>query len=110
MFVRVYWAHIVPGSLPEIEARYRQFVADVPGRLLRWVTQDVNDPDSILTITVWDSAESVRSWESSAGYREGVEAVRPFLVGAQTISLCEVKVEDSQGLAKLVQALGARQV
>jgi len=108
MYVRVYWAHIVPGSLPDIEAKYRQLVADVPGRLLRWVTQDVNDPDSILTITVWDSAEKVRAWESSEAYRKGVDAVRPYLVGAQTISLCEIKVDDAQGLDRLVQALRGR--
>jgi len=109
MYVRVYWAHIVPGSLPAIEAKYRQLVADVPGRLLRWVTQDVNDPESILTITVWDSPESVRKWETSESYDRGVEAVRPFLVGSQAISLCEIKVDDSQGLFKLVESLRGKQ-
>lgn len=107
MYVRIYWAHIVPGSLPDIEAKYRQLQAEIPGRLLRWVTQDVNDPESVITITLWDSEESVRAWESSAQYERSVAAVRPYLVGSQVISLCEIKIDDHRGLAEFVKRTGS---
>jgi heme-degrading monooxygenase HmoA len=104
MYVRIYWTRIQPGSLPAIENKYRQLQATVPGRLLRWVTQDVADPESVITVTLWDSEESVRSWESSDSYQRGVEAVRPYLAGSQAISLYEIKVDDPRGLLDQIRS------
>lgn len=95
MFLRVYWSRIRPGSWPDIERRYVH-TADiaVPGRLARWVTQDAADPESVLTVTLWADRQSLEAWEASPAYGEGVAAVRPFVLGAQTVSLCEVKLSD----------------
>jgi heme-degrading monooxygenase HmoA len=104
MFVRIYWTRIQPGSLSAIENKYRQLAANIPGRLLRWVTQDVADPESVITVTLWDSDKSVREWEASEAYQRGVDAVRPYLAGSQTISLLEIKVDDPAGLLDQVKA------
>jgi heme-degrading monooxygenase HmoA len=63
------------------------------------VTQDVNDPESLYTITFWDDMASVEAWEASSEYENVfVAAIRPFIVGSQSVSLCEVKVENISGL------------
>ena len=100
MYVRIYWGKTQPGAWPAIEAKYRELNAiPVPGMRARWVTQDINDPESMFTITLWDDLDSVRQWEASSGYRDTFLAgVKPFLAGSHTVSLCEVKVESSSAL------------
>jgi heme-degrading monooxygenase HmoA len=105
MFVRIYWGKIHPGSWPSIEAKYRELMA-IPAKGLRarLVTQDVNDPESMFTITMWDNRESVEAWEASRDYREVfLAAVKPFIIGSQSVSLCEVKVANLDGLLPVVQ-------
>jgi len=108
MYVRIYWTRIQPDSLPSIEKKYRQLATSIPGRLLRWVTQDVADPESVITVTLWDSEKSVRDWEGSDAYQRGVEAVRPYLAGSQAISLFEIKVDDPAGLLDQIKAAAGR--
>jgi heme-degrading monooxygenase HmoA len=94
MYVRIYWGKTQPGAWPDIESKYRELNAiPIPGLRARWVTQDTNDPDSMFTITLWEDIKSVRDWEASPAYRDTfLAAVKPFLVGSHTVSLCEVKV------------------
>jgi heme-degrading monooxygenase HmoA len=100
MFVRIYWGKIQPGTWSEIEETYRALNAiPIPGLLARWVTQDVNDPESMFTITLWNDMASVQAWEASVEYRNIFLArVRPFVIGSHSVSLCEVKVDNMAGL------------
>jgi heme-degrading monooxygenase HmoA len=101
MYVRIYWGRVFPGSWPSVEEKYRALMAiDTPGLLGRIVTRDVNDPESMFTITMWDSIESVQTWEASQAYHDVfLSAVRPFIVGSQSVSLCEVRVANLAALA-----------
>jgi heme-degrading monooxygenase HmoA len=105
MYVRIYWGKIYPGAWEAIEERYRALMAiDAPGLLGRLVTRDVNDPESMFTITLWRDLESVRAWEDSPAYADiFAAALSPFIVGAQSVSLCEVRAADMQNLADLVR-------
>jgi heme-degrading monooxygenase HmoA len=103
MHIRIYWGKIQPDAWPSIERKYRELM-EIPakGLLGRFVTQDVNDPDSMFTITMWQDLASIETWEASPEYREVfLEAVSPFIIGSQSVSLCEVKV------AKATDLLGA---
>lgn len=103
MHIRIYWGKIQPGAWPSIEQRYRELM-NIPaqGLLGRFVTQDVNDPDSMFTITIWQDLASIEAWEASPEYRDVfLGAVAPFIIGSQSVSLCEVKV------AKAVDLLSA---
>ena len=106
MFVRIYWGKLHPESWPAVEERYRALMdEEAPGLLARVVSRDVDDPDSMFTITVWQDRKSVEAWERSAAYRDVfLAALRPFLVGSQSVSLCEVRVADMERLAALVSA------
>ena len=105
MIVRIYWGRIAPGSLPSIEQVYRQYdAASVPGLRARFVSQDINDPESIYVITVWDDMASIERWVASDDYKTRItRALAPFIVGARSLSLSEVRVED---LARLVPGAG----
>jgi heme-degrading monooxygenase HmoA len=100
MYVRIYWGRVYPDAWPSVEEKYRTLTSiDTPGLRGRLVTRDVNDPESMFTITLWDSIESVHAWESSQAYRDiFLPAIRPFLVGSHSVSLCEVRVENLVGL------------
>lgn len=99
MYMRIYWGRTYPGAWPSIEETYRELAkVSTPGLRARFVTQDVNDVESMYTITVWDSLESVQAWEASPAYRDVfLAAIKPFLVGSHSVSLCEVKVEHLAG-------------
>jgi len=103
MLVRIWWGRIYPGSWPAIEDAYRKLnEIPVPGMLGRLVTQDVNDRESMYTITLWDSLASVQAWETSSGFKDVfLASVGKFAAGSASISLCEVKAFDLAGLAAL---------
>jgi heme-degrading monooxygenase HmoA len=100
MIVRIYWAKTCPGAWPSIEQKYSELnTIATPGFLGRLVTQDVNDPESLYTITFWEDLASVRAWEASAEFEKVfVPAIRPYIVGSSSVSFCEVKVASLAGL------------
>lgn len=105
MYIRLYWSRIQPGAWESLRDRYVELGETiVPGRLARWVTQDTNDPESIITITLWNSDADILAWEASDQYRRSVAAVQPYLAGSQTVSLCEVKLEHPSGLLAQLEA------
>jgi heme-degrading monooxygenase HmoA len=106
MIVRIYWGRIVAGALPDIERVYRDYdVASVPGLLARFVSQDLNDPDSLYVITIWSDLASVERWVASDEYRERIATpLKPFIVGAHSLSLSAVRVEDLAGLVTRTKA------
>jgi heme-degrading monooxygenase HmoA len=100
MIVRIYWAKVQSGAWPSIEQKYGELnMIATPGFLGRLVTQDVNDPESMFTLTFWDDLESVRAWEASAEFKNVfVPAIEPYIVGSHSISFCDVKLESLAGL------------
>lgn len=106
MIVRIYWGRIVAGALADIERVYRDYdVASVPGLLARVVSQDLNDPDSLYVITIWSDLASVERWVASDEYRERIaNPLKPFIVGAHSLSLSAVRVEDLAGLVSRTTA------
>jgi heme-degrading monooxygenase HmoA len=59
----------------------------------------MRDLDSMYTITIWSDVASVQAWESSPEYT-GVflAAVKPFIEGSQSVSICEVVASQFAGL------------
>lgn len=92
MPVRICWSKTRPNAWDELANRYRRLMElRVPRMISRIVTRDVNDPESIFTITLWDSMESLLGWECSDEYASVyLAAVSPHLVGSHSVSLCEV--------------------
>lgn len=101
MHIRIYWGKVAGHAWPSIEQRYRELMElPVQGLLGRFVTQDVKDQESMFTITFWRDMESIQAWEASASYADlYLAAVSPYIAGAMSVSLCEIKVFEASGLA-----------
>ena len=110
MIVRIMWAKTYPGAWPSIEEKYRGLnEIPTPGFRGRLVTQDVNDPESIYALTFWNDIASVEAWEASSEFQNVfAPAIRPFIVGSWSVSLCEVKVENISGLVSSTKSAVAR--
>jgi heme-degrading monooxygenase HmoA len=106
MHIRIYWGKVLGEQWPTIERRYRELMNfPAPGLLARFVSQDVNDNESMFTITFWQDAESIRAWEASDDYTNlYLAAVSPFIAGAMSVSLCEVKLFEASALALALSA------
>jgi len=89
----------VPNAWPSVDRVFRdQSALLTPGFLGRFVTRDVNDPDSMYAIAFWEDIASVERWLASDAYRLGLSsALRPFLAGSQSVSMGEVRLEDVGG-------------
>jgi len=93
MFMRITWGQLQPGAWDPFMVKYHE-VADpaTPGLLARWVVQDTNNTDSMFAITLWDTRESIRAWETSDDYRgRFLPAVEPFMIGSYSVSVSEVR-------------------
>jgi len=100
MIVRIFWGRLVPGAWPSVEQVYRQFdAAHTAGLRARLVAQDLNDSESMYTIAFWDDMASLQRWLDSDAYRQTfLPALRPFLTGSQSVSVCSARMEDMAGL------------
>jgi len=92
MHIRIYWGRVAPESWGALERRYAELM-DLPvdGLISRYVTRDVNDRESMFTITIWRDLDSIRTWEASQAYKDlYLAAVSPHILGSRSVSLCEV--------------------
>ena len=101
MIVRIYWGRIVPGALADIERDLPrvQRPRACPGLLARFVSQDLNDPEASTSSPCGPTSKSVERWVASEAYRDRIaKPLKPFIVGARSLSLAAVRVEDIAGL------------
>ncbi len=110
MIIRIYWGRIYPGSWASIEDKYRELNAiETPGLLARFVAQDVNDEESMYTLTYWQDLASVETWEASDDYKNVfLAAIKPFTVGAKSVSLCAVRVSSGLTIEATKSAIAPR--
>lgn len=96
MIMRITWGKVHPGKWDEYEQVYRQAVVGqskgIAGLVARWLVQDVEDHDAGYSVSIWDSAESLKAYEDS-DLVQGIQGqLRPFFPGEFRTNRCEVKV------------------
>ncbi len=102
MYMRIIWGRIRPGQWDRYETAYKKvFLADNPaidGLKGRWLVRDVNDADSGYSVSLWESSEKMRKYESGDFFRTEVKpALQPFFVDDFTTDHCEVRVIEDFG-------------
>lgn len=68
MYLRVIRGKLKPGTWEDFEKSYlavMEEVGPVEGLCGRWLTRDLDDPDSGTTISLWASAEAMQAYEAS---------------------------------------------
>jgi heme-degrading monooxygenase HmoA len=97
-FMRITWGKIKPGQWQGYEEAYKKGTAltrDAQGLKGRWLVQDLDDPDSGYSITLWDNEQDMRGYRNNPVFQEKVlPLVRPFFVDQYETRFCRVKATD----------------
>ncbi|MBK4737385.1 antibiotic biosynthesis monooxygenase family protein [Noviherbaspirillum pedocola] len=92
MYMRMAWFKVRPGRWTEYETLYKNSMKPAPGLKWRLLSRDVNHPDAGYVVSVWDSLETLQSWESSDYFdKVFMPSIQPLLEGGLTIAVCEVQ-------------------
>ena len=102
MYMRIIWGRIRSGQWDQYEAAYKKvFLSRAPaidGLNGRWLVRDVNDLDAGYSLSLWQTQEAMRKYESSDFFRAKVKpALQPFFVDDFSTAHCEVKVIEKFG-------------
>src|SRR5262245_37632321 len=96
MLLRIVRGKVKPGSWNEYEAAYQKVISEagpVEGLCGRWLVQDVDDPDSGSTISLWTNEEALRAYEHSDLLKNQITAkLTPFFAGEYDVRVGRVKL------------------
>lgn len=94
MQMRIIRGKVKPGKWADYESAYKAVTSSkhaFPGLKARWLVRDKAEPDWGYSISVWESAEALRSYEQSDLLNKVVTpALQQFFAGEYTSSHCEV--------------------
>lgn len=95
MLLRIVRGKLKPGSWSDFETAYQSAVASagpIQGLCGRWLVQDVDDPDSGSTISLWASEEALRAYEASDVLKSKITAkLAPFFSGQYDVRISRVR-------------------
>lgn len=95
MLLRIIRGKLKPGAWSEFETAYLKALADagpVEGLCGRWLVQDVDDPDSGSTISLWATEEALRTYERSDVLKDKIVAkLAPYFSGQYDTRVSRVR-------------------
>ena len=95
MLLRIIRGKLKPGTWDAFETAYRTAISNagpVEGLCGRWLVQDLDDPDSGSTISLWTTEEALRAYESSDPLKNAITAkLAPFFSGQYETRKCLVR-------------------
>ena len=96
MFMRIAWVQTEPGQAEKYEEAFKKVYRADTMRAV-WLGQANDNPDSLFIVTLWDSLEAIKDWESSSDYLKNINPMlNAFILGNYSVSVCEMKY--SRGL------------
>jgi heme-degrading monooxygenase HmoA len=85
MFMRMIHGKLKPGTWDEFERAYTRAIdtaGPVKGLCGRWLTHDLDEPDSGTTISLWATKEDMDAYETSILLKNEISAkLAPFFSG-----------------------------
>ena len=95
MLLRIIRGKLKPGTWSQFETAYQKAIAEtgpVEGLCGRWLVQDVDDPDSGSTISLWATEETLRAYERSDVLKVKIAAkLAPFFFGQYDTRVSRVR-------------------
>jgi heme-degrading monooxygenase HmoA len=95
MLLRIIRGKLKPGTWDAFERAYQAAISNagpVEGLRGRWLVQDVDDPDSGSTISLWATEQALRNYESSDLLKSKITAnLAHFFSGQYETRICRVR-------------------
>ncbi len=95
MLLRIIRGKLKPKTWDAFELAYKTAIANagpIEGLRGRWLVQDVDDPDSGSTISLWATEEALRAYESSDLLKNAITAnLAPFFSGDYETRICRLR-------------------
>ena len=95
MLLRIIRGKLKPGTWDAFENAYRTAISNagpIEGLRGRWLVQDIDDPDSGSTISLWTTEEALRTYENSALLKNAITTkLAPFFSGQYETRKCHVR-------------------
>jgi len=95
--MRVIHGKLKPGTWDAYEATYKDVMSHaepIRGLTGRWLARDLDDPDAGYTMSVWESEEAMRAYESSEILKTRImPRLSPFFAGDYQTKRCVVRHE-----------------
>jgi heme-degrading monooxygenase HmoA len=97
MYMRIAWVQTEPGQAGRYQDMFRKvYFADTMRAV--WLGQTSENPDSLFIVTLWDTLEAIKEWESSPDYLENINPkLNSFILGNYSVSVCEMKYGRQNG-------------
>ena len=100
MLLRIVRGKLKPGTWAEFETAYQNAISNagpIEGLSGRWLVQDVDDPDSGSTISLWATEEALRAYEQSDVLKEKITAkMAPFFSGQYDVRVSRVRIAEGE--------------
>ncbi len=97
MYIRMVWGKLRPGSWDEYERHYHERLTGgvkIPGLQERQLLRSTEDPDEGISISVWDTLENLRDYETGEFRQNVAREVEHLYRGEYWVKHFEVKSTD----------------
>ena len=98
MYIRMVWGKLRPGSWEEYERHYHERLAshtDIEGLHERQLLRSTEDPDEGISVSIWDTLENLRSYETGEFRQNVAREVEHLYRGEYWVKHFEVSSTDS---------------
>ena len=95
MLLRIVRGKLKPGTWSDFETAYLKAIADagpVEGLCGRWLVQDVDDPNSGSTISLWTTDDALRAYERGDAMKKIADKLTPFFSGQYDSRVSRVQI------------------
>ena len=98
MFIRMVWGKLRPGSWEEYERHYHERLAGgaaVAGLQERQLLRGTEDPDEGISVSIWDTLENMRTYETGEFRQNVAREVEHLYRGEYWVKHFEVSSTDA---------------
>ena len=101
MYMRIAWGRLKPGHWgayqDAFEAAYRDAV--LPGLKARYLIQDVTQPDSGFSISIWETEADLAAYDRSEFLARHTELMKEHFTGVFNVQRCRIAAAHQFGSA-----------
>ena len=98
MYTRMVWGRLKRGRWDEYERHYKEKILEsqpIDGCLSRQLLRSSENLDEGISISMWDSLEAMRNYETGLERQESVTATERLYTGEYWVKKFEVRASDS---------------